>query len=109
MTREDLPGEDSIVGKYAIRRAQWAIGEQKRFCPWKLLRLSNDTWTGRTSRFPRRPRTESSGETAPSSGRYCQIYTDWQQGAGYTELVRRYFLSEKSIQRIVRNMKYEMQ
>lgn len=41
--------------------------------------------------------------------RNCHIYADWQQGAGYTELAHRYFLSEKSIQRIVRNMKYEMQ
>ena len=38
-----------------------------------------------------------------------RIYADWQQGAGCAELARRYFLSEKSIQRIVRNMKYEMQ
>lgn len=32
MAGEDSPGEDSTVGKYAIRRARWAIGEQKRFC-----------------------------------------------------------------------------
>lgn len=41
------------------------------------------------------------------SHRNRHIYADWQQGAGYTELAGRYFLSEKSIQRIVREMRRE--
>ena len=37
------------------------------------------------------------------------IYADWQQGIGCAELAGRYFLSEKSIQRIVKDMKCEME
>lgn len=37
-------------------------------------------------------------------GRNKAIYADWKQGAGTGELADRYFLSEKSIQRIVREM-----
>lgn len=39
------------------------------------------------------------------TSRNRHIYADWQQGMGCTELADRYFLSEKSIQRIVRDMK----
>lgn len=34
-----------------------------------------------------------------------QIYAEFQQGSGILELAERYFLSEKSIQRIIRDMK----
>ncbi|WP_300833091.1 CD3324 family protein [uncultured Acetatifactor sp.] len=37
------------------------------------------------------------------------IYADWLQGAGCAELAGRYFLSEKSIQRIVKDMRCETQ
>ena len=37
-------------------------------------------------------------------GRNKAIFADWKQGAGIVELADRYFLSEKSIQRIVREM-----
>ena len=43
------------------------------------------------------------------STRNRNIYADWKQGAGCAELAGRYFLSEKSIQRIVKDMKCEMQ
>ena len=37
-------------------------------------------------------------------GRNKAIFADWKQGAGIGELADRYFLSEKRIQRIVREM-----
>ena len=37
-------------------------------------------------------------------GRNKAIFADWKQGAVIGELADRYFLSEKSIQRIVREM-----
>ena len=78
--------------------------------PIEVIELIQQYVDGESIYIPRKP----SNRQAWGSGtqirqelwqRDRQIYEDYQAGSRTEELARRYFLSEKSIQRILRNFK----
>ncbi len=78
--------------------------------PIEIIEMIQQYVDGESIYIPRKP----SNRQAWGSGtqirqelwqRDRQIYEDYQAGSRTEELARRYFLSEKSIQRILRNFK----
>lgn len=78
--------------------------------PVEIIKLIQQYVDGQNIYIPRRSenRLEWGTKTAirqELSDRNHRIYLDYQQGMRVNELIDKYHLSDKSIQRIIRNMK----
>lgn len=78
--------------------------------PVEIIELIQQYVDGQNIYIPRRSenRLEWGAKTATRqelSDRNHRIYLDYQQGMRVNELIDKYHLSDKSIQRIIRNMK----
>ena len=78
--------------------------------PVEIIELIQQYVDGQNIYIPRRSenRLEWGSQTAIKQElavRDRHIYTDWHQGMTVSELTRKYCLSDKSIQRIIRKMK----
>lgn len=78
--------------------------------PVEIIELIQQYVDGQNIYIPRRSgnRLEWGAKTEIKqelSVRNQQIYIDWQHGMTVTELTRKYCLSDKSIQRIIRKIK----
>lgn len=78
--------------------------------PVEIIKLIQQYVDGQNIYIPRRSenRLEWGTKTATRqelSDRNHRIYLDYQQGMRVNELIDKYHLSDKSIQRIIRNMK----
>jgi len=78
--------------------------------PLEIIELIQQYVDGESIYIPRKQANRqdwgsSTGVRQELSLRNQEIYADYISGSRITELARKYFLSEKSIQRIVRSMK----
>lgn len=74
--------------------------------PWEIIELIQDYVDGESIYIPRKDNNrrewgEKTNIRNELDQRNQQIYADYQQDYNITELAKKYFLSEKSIQRII--------
>ncbi len=78
--------------------------------PPKILEVLQDYVDGEYIYIPRKPENRKSwGQQTDTKKTYAernvQIYKDYLEGMSLTQLATKYFLAEKSIQRIIRQEK----
>ncbi len=84
----------------------------EQILPMEIITLIQDYVDGESIYIPRKHNSRRTwGETTEIReelrDRNCRIYGDYQLGLKTIDLAKKYCLSEKSIQRIIRNMKLE--
>lgn len=80
--------------------------------PKEVLELVQQYISGRSIYIPSREKKAWGNETDTKSVLFCRnqdIYARYQEGATVKILAKEYFLTEKSIQRIIRNQKKLME
>lgn len=82
----------------------------EQILPEELIELIQQYVDGQNIYIPRKYENKckwgaNTGVKQELDTRNKQIYADYLEGIKLTELARKYYLSEKSIQRIIRNQK----